>query len=110
MKNAGQTILLVDDDPDVRKLLSEFLGTEGFAVETAGNASELDAKLGRQRPDLILLDLMLPGEDGVSICRRLAGSAAPPIIMLTAKNEQIDRILGLEMGADDYVSKPLCAA
>ncbi|MEM7683267.1 MAG: response regulator [Pseudomonadota bacterium] len=99
-------ILLVDDDPGIRDLLGDFLVKEGFAVETASDASEMDSKLARFHPDLIVLDLMLPGENGVSICRRLSRDGAPPIIMLTAKNDEIDRIIGLEMGADDYVAKP----
>ena len=99
-------ILLVDDDPGIRDLLSNFLKREGFALATASDAAEMDAKLAQLRPDLIVLDLMLPGEDGISICRRLSRNGAPPIIMLTAKNDEIDRILGLEMGADDYVAKP----
>ena len=99
-------VLLVDDDPGIRDLLGDFLVKEGFALETASDAGDMDAKLARMHPDLIVLDLMLPGEDGVSICRRLARDGGPPIIMLTAKNDEIDRILGLEMGADDYVAKP----
>ncbi|MEO1536250.1 MAG: response regulator [Pseudomonadota bacterium] len=105
--NASQPqILLVDDDPGIRELLSDFLTKEGFALETASDADEMDEKLTRIAPDLIVLDLMLPGEDGISICRRLSRDRATPIIMLTAKNDEIDRILGLEMGADDYVAKP----
>ena len=99
-------LLLVDDDPGIRDLLGDFLMKEGFALETASNAGEMDAMLAHMRPDLIVLDLMLPGEDGISICRRLSRDDAPPIIMLTAKNDEIDRIIGLEMGADDYVAKP----
>lgn len=99
-------ILLVDDDPGIRELLGDFLVKEGFAFETASDADDMDSKLARIHPDLIVLDLMLPGEDGVSICRRLSRDGAPPIIMLTAKNDEIDRIIGLEMGADDYVAKP----
>jgi len=106
MTSAAQSLLLVDDDPGIRELLAEFLVREGFELSVAADAQEMDAKLAHARPDLILLDLMLPGEDGISICRRLAGPAAPPIIMLTAKNDEIDRILGLELGADDYVAKP----
>ncbi len=102
----GQNILLVDDDSSIRELLSAFLAQEGFTLHTAANAEDMDALLARQHVDLIVLDLMLPGEDGVSICRRLSGDGAPPIIMLTAKSDEIDRILGLEMGADDYVVKP----
>jgi two-component system OmpR family response regulator len=106
MSVTRQHLLLVDDDPAIRELLSEFLVKEGYDLTTAGNAVEMDAKLEHLRPDLIVLDLMLPGEDGVSICRRLSRDGAPPIIMLTAKSDEIDRILGLEMGADDYLAKP----
>lgn len=101
-----QNIILIDDDPEIQKLLSEFLSNEGYKVISVYDGSELDMKLKQIRPDLILLDMMLPGEDGVSICRRLVAEDAPPIIMLTAKNDEIDRIVGLEMGADDYVTKP----
>ncbi|MEM8812774.1 MAG: response regulator transcription factor [Pseudomonadota bacterium] len=101
-----QRILLVDDDPEIRQLLSEFLVQEGFDLAIASNGREMDETLAKRRPDLIVLDLMLPGEDGISICRRLSRKGAPPIIMLTAKSEEIDRIVGLEMGADDYVVKP----
>ncbi|MEM6565517.1 MAG: response regulator [Pseudomonadota bacterium] len=106
MSSIQPLILLVDDDPGIRDLLGDFLIKEGFLLETASDAGEMDAKLSRIRPDLIILDLMLPGEDGLSICRRLSREGAPPIIMLTAKNDEIDRILGLEIGADDYVAKP----
>ena len=99
-------ILLVDDDPGIRDLLGDYLVKEGFAVETASDASEMDSKLARFHPDLIVLDLMLPGENGVSICRRLSRDGAPPIIMLAAKNDEVDRVLGREMGADDYVAEP----
>ncbi|MEM8792660.1 MAG: response regulator transcription factor [Pseudomonadota bacterium] len=100
------TILIVDDDPDIRTLVAEFLGREGLDFEQAENAEAMDAVLGRVRPDLIVLDLMLPGEDGLSICRRLRAAAGPPILMLTAKSDEIDRVVGLEMGADDYLVKP----
>lgn len=106
MKEPGQTILIVDDDPDIRRLTAEFLAREGFTLATAANAVEMDAKLARLRPDLIVLDLMLPGEDGLSICRRLRAVGAPAILMLTAKSDEIDRVIGLEMGADDYLAKP----
>ncbi|MEO0999014.1 MAG: response regulator [Pseudomonadota bacterium] len=106
MTHGRHSILVVDDDLAIRQLLSEFLAQEGFDLATAGDAAEMDAALARARPDLIILDLMLPGEDGISICRRLAHDGGPPIIMLTAKGEEIDRIIGLEMGADDYVAKP----
>ncbi|MEL7344390.1 MAG: response regulator transcription factor [Pseudomonadota bacterium] len=100
-------ILLVDDDPGIRSLLRDYLEKEGFGMETAADAQEMEAKLESFRPDLLVLDLMLPGEDGLSICRRLSLAGGPPIIMLTAKNDEIDRILGLELGADDYISKPV---
>lgn len=106
MTTVQPQILLVDDDPGIRDLLGDFLRKEGFAVETAADAGEMDDTLTRLHPDLIVLDLMLPGEDGISVCRRLSRAGAPPIIMLTAKNDEIDRIVGLEMGADDYVAKP----
>lgn len=106
MSSMQPLILLVDDDPGILDLLGDFLMKEGFMLEVASNASEMDARLARTRPDLIILDLMLPGEDGLSICRRVSRDGAPPIIMLTAKNDEIDRILGLEIGADDYVAKP----
>ena len=99
-------ILIVDDDPDIRDLVAEFLSREGLEVEQAENAEVMDAVLARVRPDLILLDLMLPGEDGLSICRRLRRSGGPAILMLTAKSDEIDRVVGLEMGADDYLVKP----
>lgn len=106
MTDTRHRLLLVDDDPAIRELLSDFLAREGFDLDTAGNASEADASLQARSPDLIILDLMLPGEDGISICRRLASAGGPPIIMLTAKSDEIDRVLGLEIGADDYVTKP----
>jgi two-component system, OmpR family, response regulator len=101
-----QTILIVEDDPDIRRLVGELLGREGFVVEAAEDAAAMDAVLGRLRPDLVILDLMLPGEDGLSICRRLRRSDAIPIVMLSAKSDEIDRVVGLEMGADDYLVKP----
>ena len=99
-------ILIVDDDPDIRQLVAEFLSREGLDVEQAENAEIMDAVLARVRPDLIVLDLMLPGEGGLSICRRLRATGGPAILMLTAKSDEIDRVVGLEMGADDYLVKP----
>ncbi len=103
---SDKTILLVEDDAEIRDLLSAFLRREGFAVETAGEARAMDAILARLRPDAMVLDIMLPGEDGLSICRRIAPRGDIPIIMLTAKGDDIDRIVGLELGADDYLPKP----
>jgi two-component system OmpR family response regulator len=99
-------ILMVDDDPGIRDVVSDFLGKHGYAVETAGDSREMEAVLERGPVDLIVLDVMLPGEDGLAICRRLAVTDAPPIIMLSAMGEDTDRIVGLELGADDYLSKP----
>ncbi|MDP1873966.1 response regulator [Phenylobacterium sp.] len=99
-------ILMVDDDPGIRDVVSDFLGRHGYAVTTAGDAREMEQALERDAVDLIVLDVMLPGEDGLAICRRLAVGEAPPIIMLSAMGEDTDRIVGLELGADDYLSKP----
>ncbi|EEO27100.1 two-component system response regulator OmpR [Oxalobacter paraformigenes] len=107
-KQGRQTkILVVDDDVRLRDLLRRYLAEHGFAVTTAENAQTMNRFWMRERFDLLVLDLMLPGEDGLSICRRLRGGGdTTPIIMLTAKGEDTDRIVGLEMGADDYLPKP----
>jgi len=100
-------ILVVDDDLRMRDLLVRYLGGEGYEVKAAAEAAAMDKLLARERYDLVVLDLMLPGEDGLAVCRRLrAQGAAPAIIMLTAKGDDVDRIVGLEMGADDYLPKP----
>ena len=100
-------IYVVDDDPGIRELVAEYLTAQGYAVETAEDAAALDGLLEAQRPDLLVLDWMMPGEDGLSVARRLrAQPGFPPIIMLSAKGEDIDRIIGLEVGADDYLPKP----
>ena len=100
-------ILVVDDDKRLRDLLTRYLGEQGFHVRTAENAEAMDRLLTREQYDLLILDLMLPGEDGLSICRRLRSTTPDQaIIMLTARGDDIDRIVGLEMGADDYLPKP----
>ena len=100
-------ILVVDDDQRLRDLLTRYLGEQKFEVRAVRDAPEMDKHLSRERYDLLVLDLMLPGEDGLAICRRLrAAGGAPAIIMLTAKGDEVDRIVGLEMGADDYLPKP----
>ena len=103
-------ILVVDDDLRLRDLLKRYLSEQGFATDTVPDGAALDHALTRNRYDLVVLDVMLPGEDGFAICRRLRGSskveANIPIIMLTAKGDDVDRIVGLEMGADDYLPKP----
>ncbi len=101
-----KTILLVEDDPEIRGLLGDFLTREGFAAELAEDGEEMDRALRRVVPDLVILDLMLPDEDGLSICRRLRARSAVPILFLTAKGDDTDRIVGLELGADDYIAKP----
>ena len=107
MTTAKTRILVVDDDLRLRDLLKRYLSEQGFGVHVAQDAQAMDKLLGRERFDLIVLDLMMPGEDGLSICRRLrAAKETTPIIMLTAKGDDVDRIVGLEMGADDYLPKP----
>src|SRR5574342_278607 len=100
-------ILVVDDDQRLRDLLTRYLGEQKFEVRAVRDAQEMDKYLARERYDLLVLDLMLPGEDGLAICRRLrAAGGVPAIIMLTARGDEVDRIVGLEMGADDYLPKP----
>ncbi len=107
MSAADVRILMVDDDPGIRDVVSDFLGKHGYRVETAADGHEMDEALERGPVDLVVLDVMLPGEDGLAICRRIANAdGGPPIIMLSAMGEDTDRIVGLEVGADDYVSKP----
>ena len=98
-------ILVVDDDPGIREVLCDYLVLHGYGAVGAASAAEMDRALAQQTPDLIVLDLMMPGEDGLSVCRRLAGKG-PPIVMLSAMGEDTDRIIGLELGADDYLAKP----
>jgi len=106
-KSNSPKILVVDDDGRLRDLLSRYLTEQGFQVTAIADSSQLDRRLQRDPPHLLVLDLMLPGEDGLSVCRRLRGAGETvPIIMLTAKGEEVDRIVGLEMGADDYLPKP----
>ncbi len=103
----SQRILVVDDDERLRDLLRRYLTEQGFNVFVAADATAMNKLWMRERFDLLVLDLMLPGEDGLTICRRLRGGGdKTPIIMLTAKGEDVDRIIGLEMGADDYLGKP----
>ncbi|WP_445775392.1 osmolarity response regulator transcription factor OmpR [Shewanella sp.] len=100
-------ILVVDDDMRLRSLLERYLIEQGFQVRSAANAEQMDRLLERENFHLLVLDLMLPGEDGLSICRRLRQQENPiPIVMLTAKGDEVERIIGLELGADDYLPKP----
>jgi two-component system OmpR family response regulator len=104
--HATPHILIVDDHREIRELVGRALVREGFRVSTAADGKAMRKVLADSRIDLILLDLMLPGEDGLSLCRAIRADSAIPIIMLTAKGEEIDRVIGLEMGADDYLAKP----
>ncbi|MCC6210308.1 MAG: two-component system response regulator OmpR [Burkholderiales bacterium] len=111
MAELKRRILVVDDDQRLRELVVRYLGEQGFEARAVPDAPAMDRQIARERYDLIVLDLMLPGEDGLAICRRLradkaAQNSAPAIIMLTAKGDEVDRIVGLEMGADDYLPKP----
>jgi two-component system response regulator BaeR len=103
---AGEHILVVEDEKKIADLLKDYLGNEGFQVSCLGRGDEALARIETLAPDLILLDLMLPGVDGITICREVRKSSDVPIIMLTAKVEEVDRLIGLEIGADDYVCKP----
>ena len=99
-------VLIVDDDSEIRSLLSQFLQKHEYHVSVAADGAQMWDVLGRQSVDLIVLDLMLPGDDGLTLCRKLRNHKEIPIIMLTALGEDTDRIVGLEMGADDYLPKP----
>ncbi len=104
--NRTPHILVVDDDREIRDLLARFLAKHGFRATTAADAREMDKALADWSIDLVVLDIMMPGEDGLAACRRLRATSPIPIIMLTAMGEDTDRIVGLEMGADDYIAKP----
>lgn len=104
--NKSTHILVVDDDRGIRDLLGRFLRQHGFKTSLAENGEQMQEQLKNVTPDLIILDVMLPGDDGMTLCRKLRHDSSIPVIMLTAVGEDVDRILGLEMGADDYISKP----
>ncbi len=107
MEEKKRKVLIVDDDARLRALLERYLGEQGFTVKAVADSSQMDRALARELYDLMVLDLMLPGEDGLAICRRLrAQDNSIPVVMLTAKGDEVDRIVGLEMGADDYLPKP----
>lgn len=99
-------ILVVDDDPDLRELLASYLGTNGFSVAVAGDGVAMWAALLQTPVDAIVLDLMLPGEDGLALTRAIRAKSSVPILMLSARGEELDRVIGLEVGADDYLAKP----
>ena len=107
MNDARAKILVADDEPDLRALLQRYLGDQGYTVRTMDGAGPLGVLLARERFDVLVLDVMMPGEDGLAVCRRLrAQGETIPILMLTARGDPVDRIIGLEMGADDYLPKP----
>lgn len=109
MNTTQDHILVVDDDPEIRTLLQSYLEKNGLRVTTVGDGHGMWLALDRSRADLIVLDLMLPGVDGLELCRMLRARSKIPIIMLTARGNEMDRVLGLEMGADDYLAKPFSA-
>ena len=102
----ARTILVVDDEPTLRESLAEALDADGFRVVTAADGREALAQFREHRPELVVLDLMLPDIDGIEVCRRLRKATDMPILMLTARDEDVDKIIGLEVGADDYMTKP----
>jgi two-component system, OmpR family, response regulator len=105
--NQRPHILVIEDDIEIRSLLRDYLARENFRVEVGDGGAALDRfRSTFGEPDLVVLDIMLPGEDGLSICRRVRAASRVPILMLTAKGDDVDRIIGLEMGADDYLAKP----
>jgi two-component system OmpR family response regulator len=106
MANEQAHIVVVDDDREIRVSLADYLRSRGFRASVASDSTELDRMLATAKPDLIVLDIMMPGEDGLSVCKRLQETSQVPIILLTALTENTDRIVGLELGADDYVAKP----
>ena len=103
--NTAPHLLIVDDDKELCSLLSKFLGQHGYRVSVAHSGAEMTEMLEASRISLVILDLMLPGEDGLVLCRRLRATSTLPVIMLTAMGDEVDRIIGLEMGADDYIAK-----
>ncbi|MGB5446453.1 MAG: response regulator transcription factor [Psychromonas sp.] len=103
---SNKQVLVVDDDQAIRELLAEYLAKNNFSVITAEDGIEMDQKLLTNTPDIIILDIMLPGDDGFILCQRIRQTSHVPIIMLTANSDETDRVLGLEIGADDYIAKP----
>src|SRR4051812_43129622 len=106
---SGETILIVDDEPTIVEVVGLYLQREGFRVVTAADGAVALSMVEQERPDLVVLDLMLPGLNGLDVTRKIRAGGALPIIMLTARGEEADRVVGLELGADDYVTKPFSA-
>jgi len=107
--SAAPSILIVEDEPKLAAVLERYLQSEGFATRWVANGLDVEEAMRKSVPDLVLLDLMLPGKDGLAICHDLRASSQVPIVMVTARVEEIDRLLGLEVGADDYICKPFSA-
>ena len=105
-EGTGQRILVVDDDSALRELIASYLRGNGFQVDGVGDGRGMRMAIDRHAPDLIVLDLMLPGEDGLSLLRALRAGGGPPVIIVSARGEEVDRVVGLEVGADDYLPKP----
>ncbi len=103
-------ILIVEDNTELRGLISKYLKKDGYRISTAGNGREMLSILDKERIDLIILDVMLPGQDGLALCRNLRASSSKPVIIISAKGDELDKVLGLKMGADDYVTKPFSMA
>jgi two-component system OmpR family response regulator len=106
MSTQPEHLLVVDDDREIRRLVEQYLGQAGYRVTTVGDGKAMWRTLDAHRIDLVVLDLMLPGDDGLTLCRQLRTRSSLPVLMLTARGEEVDRIVGLEMGADDYLAKP----
>jgi two-component system OmpR family response regulator len=106
MSGQAEHLLVVDDDREIRLLVEQYLGQAGYRVTTVGDGKAMCKALDANRIDLVVLDLMLPGDDGLTLCRQLRSRSSLPVLMLTARGEEVDRIVGLEMGADDYLAKP----
>jgi two-component system OmpR family response regulator len=106
MANLSERILIVDDDAEIRSLVSHYLARHGYAADVAADGAQMRRTLARGHYDLVVLDIMMPGEDGLSLCRSLRERSSLPVILLTALTEETDRVIGLEIGADDYITKP----
>ncbi|MDP3403493.1 MAG: response regulator [Brevundimonas sp.] len=102
----GALVYIVEDDPEIRRLVCDLLAREDFRCEAAADGAAFWALFERRTPDLVILDIMMPGEDGLSICRRLQGGSHVPVLIASARGEALDRVVGLEVGADDYLAKP----
>jgi DNA-binding response OmpR family regulator len=100
-------VIVVDDEPDLREMIGAYRGKHGFVVRTASDGRELDARLADESPDVLILDVNMPSEDGFSIARRVRACSTVPILMLTAVSDTVDRVAGLQLGADDYLTKPI---